>query len=81
MNGGVAVFCFVVACADHKFIGDLNEDGKTILVCKGGRGGKGNACFKSSTNRVPKIAENGEPGQRPSYRNDGRVLRFPGGTQ
>ncbi len=49
--------------ADHKFIGDLNEDGKTILVCKGGRGGKGNACFKSSTNRVPKIAENGEPGQ------------------
>lgn len=47
----------------HKFIGDLNEDGKVLLVAKGGRGGKGNACFKSSTNRVPKIAENGEPGE------------------
>lgn len=48
---------------DHKFIGDLNENGKTIMVVKGGRGGKGNACFKSSTNRVPRIAENGEPGE------------------
>ena len=49
---------------DHKFLGDLNEDGKTLLVAKGGRGGKGNACYKSSTNRVPRIAENGEPGER-----------------
>ena len=47
----------------HKFLGDLNEEGKTLLVAKGGRGGKGNACFKSSTNRVPRIAENGEPGE------------------
>ena len=49
---------------NHKFLGDLNEEGKTLLVAKGGRGGKGNACFKSSTNRVPRIAENGEPGER-----------------
>ena len=48
----------------HEFLGDLNEDGKTLLVAKGGRGGKGNSCFKSSTNRVPKIAENGEPGEK-----------------
>ena len=48
----------------RKFLGDLNEDGKTLLVAKGGRGGKGNACFKSSTNRVPTIAENGEPGEK-----------------
>ena len=49
---------------DHKFIGDLNEDGKILLVAKGGRGGRGNTCFKSPTNRVPRIAENGEPGER-----------------
>ena len=49
---------------DHKFLGDLNEDGKIIRVAKGGRGGRGNAAFKSSTNRAPKIAENGEPGER-----------------
>ena len=47
-----------------EFLGDLNEDGKIIRVAKGGRGGRGNSCFKSSTNRVPKIAENGEPGER-----------------
>ena len=48
---------------DHKFLGDLSTEGKTLLVAKGGRGGRGNACFKSSTNRVPRIAENGEPGE------------------
>ena len=48
----------------HKFIGDLSVDGMTLVVAKGGRGGRGNTCFKSSTNRVPKIAENGEPGEQ-----------------
>ena len=48
----------------HKFLGDLNEDGKIIKVAKGGRGGRGNSAFKSSINRAPKIAENGEPGER-----------------
>ena len=48
----------------HIFLGDLNEEGKTLRVAKGGRGGRGNTCFKSSTNRCPKIAENGEPGER-----------------
>ena len=48
----------------HVFLGDLNEEGKIVMVAKGGRGGRGNNAFKSSTNRAPKIAENGEPGQR-----------------
>ena len=48
----------------HNFIGDLNEDGKIVMVAKGGRGGRGNTMFKSPTNRAPKIAENGEPGER-----------------
>ncbi|HNX15797.1 MAG TPA: GTPase ObgE [Bacilli bacterium] len=48
---------------DNRVLGDLNEDGKTIVVAKGGRGGRGNTCFKSSTNRTPKVAENGEPGE------------------
>lgn len=49
---------------DHKFLGDLSQDGLTLKVAKGGRGGRGNTCFKSSTNRVPRIAENGEPGEQ-----------------
>lgn len=47
----------------HKFLGDLLEEGQLLKVAKGGRGGRGNTCFKSSTNRVPRIAENGEPGE------------------
>jgi GTPase len=44
-------------------IGDLVEPGQTMLICKGGRGGRGNAKFTSSTNKAPRIAEKGEPPQ------------------
>lgn len=47
----------------HKFLGDLSTDGQTLVVAKGGRGGRGNAAFKSDRNRIPKIAENGLPGE------------------
>lgn len=49
---------------DHSFIADLSKDGQTVVVAKGGRGGRGNAAFKSDRNRVPKIAENGLPGEK-----------------
>ncbi|MCR5491891.1 MAG: GTPase ObgE [Bacilli bacterium] len=45
-------------------IADLKNDGDFVCAAKGGRGGRGNAAFKTSRNRVPKIAENGEPGER-----------------
>lgn len=48
---------------DHKFIADLSSDGQMVTVAKGGRGGRGNAAFKSDKNRVPRIAENGLPGE------------------
>lgn len=47
----------------HNFLFDLNEEGAEFIVAKGGRGGRGNAAFKSSRNRVPRIAENGVPGE------------------
>jgi GTP-binding protein len=46
---------------DGKFLGDLVEEGQQLLVCKGGRGGRGNARFKTSKNKAPRIAEKGEP--------------------
>jgi len=46
------------------FLGDLNQPGQTLLVAKGARGGRGNAAFKSSTNRAPKIAELGQPSEK-----------------
>ena len=48
---------------NNHLLADLDEDGKKVLIAKGGKGGRGNAMFKTSTNRVPRIAENGEPGE------------------
>lgn len=41
---------------------ELLHPGQRALVLPGGRGGRGNASFKSGTNKVPRIAENGEEG-------------------
>ena len=43
-------------------LGDLTDVGQELVVAKGGRGGRGNARFVSSTNQAPRIAEHGEPG-------------------
>ncbi len=44
-------------------IADLDHDGETAIIAKGGTGGFGNAHFKSSTRQTPLIAEVGEPGE------------------
>lgn len=41
---------------------ELLHPGQRALLLPGGRGGRGNASFKSGTNKVPRIAENGEEG-------------------
>lgn len=48
----------------HQLLYDLSKDGEVVLVAKGGRGGRGNASYKSSRRRIPRIAENGHPGER-----------------
>ncbi|MCG2788249.1 MAG: GTPase ObgE [Anaerolineae bacterium] len=49
-------------------LGDLTSHGQQLLVCKGGRGGRGNVHFKSSMNQVPRTAEKGEPGEEKRLR-------------
>lgn len=44
-------------------IADLDEDGKSVLICKGGAGGKGNTSFKSSTNQAPREFTPGKEGE------------------
>jgi GTP-binding protein len=43
---------------------DLVADGQEILVAKGGKGGRGNAFFASSTNRTPRFREEGQLGEK-----------------
>jgi GTP-binding protein len=44
-------------------LGDLTRDGETLLVAKGGQGGRGNTRFKTSVNRAPRQFDPGEPGE------------------
>lgn len=52
----------------NELIGDLVDVDQRIIVCKGGRGGRGNARFANSKNRAPRIAEKGEPFQEKALR-------------
>jgi len=46
----------------QKMAGELKKHGETMLVARGGRGGRGNAAFKTDRNTAPKLAERAEPG-------------------
>ena len=51
-----------------ELIGDLTEPGQKLIICKGGRGGRGNQHFATSRNQVPRTAEKGEPPEERSLR-------------
>ena len=44
-------------------LGDITEHDQRLVVARGGKGGRGNIHFRSSTNRAPDQAEDGTPGQ------------------
>ena len=48
---------------DHTMMGEITEDKQEVVLLKGGRGGKGNAFFKTATLQAPKFAQPGEPCQ------------------
>lgn len=43
---------------------DITHHGQRFIAAEGGRGGKGNAHFKTSVKQTPNFAQNGEPGTR-----------------
>jgi GTP-binding protein len=42
---------------------DLKEDGQIVVLCQGGKGGRGNDSFKTPTNRAPNFSTDGQPGE------------------
>ncbi len=46
-----------------RLICEITEDGQEVILTPGGRGGKGNAHFATSTNQAPQHAQPGEPGR------------------
>ncbi len=49
-------------------IKDLNEVGLRVLVCRAGKGGRGNKAFATATNQAPRRTEPGKPGQERNLR-------------
>jgi len=46
-----------------EILGEITQDGQEFILSPGGRGGKGNSFFATSTNQAPQHAQPGEPGQ------------------
>lgn len=59
----VPVGTVVYDAGTRDVIVDMNIDGMEHILAKGGRGGKGNAFFKTATNQAPRFAQPGEPGE------------------
>lgn len=58
----------------QELLADLTAEGETCVVAQGGRGGKGNSNFATSTNRVPTHFEPGTPGEARTLRIELKLL-------
>lgn len=53
----------IVVINGKNTIGELLDHNETLLIARGGKGGRGNYCFTTSTNRAPDYAEHGTQGE------------------
>ena len=60
--------------AEDGFLADIVTPGQRVLLARGGRGGRGNARFRSSVRQAPRFAERGELGQHRDLKLELRVL-------
>ena len=59
---------------DDALVADLHVHAMQAVIARGGRGGRGNAFFKTATNRAPTHAQPGESGERGSFRMSLKLL-------
>ena len=59
---------------EDRRLGELIGPGDRLVVCKGGRGGRGNARFATPRNQAPRMAEKGEPGEQRRLRLELRLI-------
>lgn len=64
----------VYAADTDELIGDILRSDQRLLVAQGGRGGRGNVRFKSSTNQAPRKATKGTPGEQRRIRMELKLL-------
>jgi GTPase len=70
----VPIGTVVVDIETQEQLGDVTEAGQRLLVAKGGKGGWGNARFKTSTNRTPRKAMPGLEGEKRELRLEMKVM-------
>ncbi|MFI3272455.1 MAG: GTPase ObgE [Pseudomonadota bacterium] len=69
---------FQVTETGEELIADLSMPDEPVLIAAGGRGGKGNEFFKSSTMRAPRFSQQGEPGDELKLRLELKILADAG---
>jgi GTP-binding protein len=64
----------VVRDESGKMVAEILNDGEEVILLQGGRGGKGNAFFKSDVRQAPKFAQEGESGSEGWYTLELKIL-------
>ena len=70
----VPVGTLVFDAETDELIGDITAPAQELIVCKGGRGGRGNTHFATPTNRSPHLAERGRRGEAKKLRLEMKLL-------
>ncbi len=70
----VPVGTLIYHAGSDQLLFDLDEADRQVCVAHGGRGGRGNAAFATSTNQAPRRIEEGKPGEEAHLRLELKVL-------